>query len=88
MQRDGRDVDAVDHDAAAVGLVDAADEVEQRRLAAAGGAGQREEIAAGDVERHAGAVRGPGRARGVGSGDVGEPDEWLLVHEHLLRSPI
>ena len=49
----GRDVDAVDDDPAAVGLVDAADEIEQRRLAAAGRPGERDEIAAvdGQVDR-------------------------------------
>ena len=45
-----RDVDAVDDDAAAGGLVDARDEVQQRALAGAGRPHQRHEVAARDVE--------------------------------------
>lgn len=75
MQRDVRDIDAVDHDAPAVRLgvwfVKAADEIEQRRLAAAGGAGQSEEIAAADVERDTGEGTNVHAAEAVSAGDIG-----------------
>ena len=45
-----RDVLAADTDAAAVGMVEAGDQPQQRRLAAAGGAEKREELARPDVE--------------------------------------
>ena len=46
------DVAAVEHDAAGVGLVEARDHVEQRGLAGAVGADDRDDAALGDVDRH------------------------------------
>jgi hypothetical protein len=62
VQRDACDVDAIDDDAAVIRLVDAADQVQQRRLAAARRAGERDEVAAADRQRDAAQRRG--RPRG------------------------
>src|ERR1043165_1171689 len=75
VQRDGGDVDTVDDDAAAARLVDAADGVEQRGLAAGGGAGEREDVAAIDVEADAVERAHVDVAEAVGLADVGEADE-------------
>ena len=50
LQRPGDDIDAVDGGAAAVGPEDGAEDVQQRRLAGAVRAEQREQFAAADVE--------------------------------------
>ena len=47
-----RNVDSVDHDAAAVRLVDAGDQVQQRGLSGAAGSHQRNELALFNVHRH------------------------------------
>ena len=69
-------VHAVDEDAAAGGLVDAADQVEQGRFAAAAGAGDGEEFAAIDGEAEA--VEGGNGAvvEGKTAGDLLDADEW------------
>lgn len=51
--RTARDLDAVQQVAAARGRVEAAEDVQHRRLAAAGGAHDRDELARVDRERHA-----------------------------------
>ena len=52
-RRPARDVAALEHDAAGIRLVEAGDHVEQRGLAGAVGADDREDAALGDVDRHA-----------------------------------
>src|SRR4051812_9916347 len=51
MGGDKRDIRAVDDDVAGIPLFEPSDHAEQRRLAAAAGAQQREEFPAADVER-------------------------------------
>ena len=53
VRRDGRDVGAVEQDAARVRRLEAGEHAEQRGLAAAGGPEQREELVLADVERDA-----------------------------------
>ena len=52
VERRACDVDVVDHDAAGVRFVDAADEIEQRGLAAAGRSGDGDEVSARDRQRY------------------------------------
>jgi hypothetical protein len=52
VRRQPDDVAAAQLDAPGVGLLEAADHAQRRRLAAAGGAEQREERARGDLQRH------------------------------------
>src|SRR5258708_15171264 len=52
VERKRRDVSSVDDDAPLVGFIDAADEIEQRCLAASRRAGQGQYLAAVNGERH------------------------------------
>src|SRR5262249_25658258 len=70
--RDGRDVAAVDHDLPRARDLLAEDHPQQRGLAGAAGAGEEDELPAGDVERHL--VEG-GLAPGVLLADVEELDQ-------------
>ena len=74
---ESRGVDALDEDAAAGGLVDAADQVQQGGFAAAAGAGDGEEFAGIDAE--ADVVEGGDRAviQGKFAGDLLNADEWV-----------
>ena len=71
-------IDTLDEDAAGGGLVDATDEVEQRGLAAAAGAGDGQELAGGDVE--AGVAQGADKAmvKWEVSGDCFDADKFRL----------
>jgi hypothetical protein len=71
VRRLGGDVAAVDADAPAVGLLEAGQDPQQRRLAAARRPQQREDLAAGQTERHA-AQR---HHRPEGPGDAVDGDE-------------
>ena len=85
-----RDVLAVDQQLARIGLVDAGDEVEQRRLARSRGPHERDEVALGDgerdVEEHrhvlAAAPVALGEMRDLDDGARGRPGRGA----HFLRS--
>src|SRR5947209_8637195 len=85
MERNGRDVDSVDQNPSRIRFVDTADQVEQRRLAAARRTGQCQKIAAVDVERNSRERAHAHAAERVGSRDIEQPNEWLWMHQYLLR---
>ena len=62
--RDAGDVPAVDQHLAGVGELEPGDDPQRGRLAAAGRAEQRDELARRDLQRHL--VKRPGRAEGAG----------------------
>src|SRR6185369_8236911 len=79
-----RDVLAIHEERAAVGLVDARDEVEQRGLARARGAHQRDEVAFGDVERDVVQHRHYLVAAPVALGEVGDLDDRPRGHGYFF----
>src|SRR5207247_7721550 len=85
VEGEGGDVGAVDDDASGVRLVDAADQIEQRGFTAAGGAGEGEKIAPGDVEADVHQRRNVDTAEAVRLADTLELDDWLCFHAGLLR---
>ena len=68
------DIDSVDFQRTAVGLVDTRNKVEQRAFAGAGRAHQRDEIARHDVERDIGQDRHHLSAAAVGFGELPDLD--------------
>jgi len=82
---EGRDVDAADDDRAAVDLVDPGDEIEQRALARARGAHQREELAFADVEVDVPQNGNDVAAALVGLADVSHLDDDRLLLQHRGR---
>ncbi len=74
---------AIDRDFAGRGLVESAQQVEQRALAAAAGSGHRAERMRGDFQRNvAQGVHFPGR-RGINPGDMAQTDH---VDDEIFRS--
>src|SRR5207248_7703126 len=67
---------ALDAELAGAGLVEAGDQVQQRGLAAAGGADQAHELALVDVERDAVEGEGVGAGRAVDRGHAGDVDRF------------
>ena len=70
---------AVEPDLAAIGAIEPGDQVQQRALAAAGFAGQRDALAGGDVEIDAAQHRDLFAGRAIGLGQIADAEHDLAV---------